>query len=296
MIPSDIFIGDDGAGRSWGFEPIIRRAARRFGGTENMSDDQLASELGVPVEVAKKMRKQGARTRDIYLLDNLRIQVGGGRDLWGANNDPLFYYDQSGNPILDAADIPDVEDLAPDAPGARARRTASRREYLDARPVLEEIGISETASQYSIMKNNNDVFSDKTWRRILAQGITRDEVNTLLKARKSKMTADNIYGDKQPVTRTVGRTDSLPLADVFGNQAFDLTRGRRGFPQQVVDAISEITGRKPSISTVKKLINDPRSSSATARRAPFSLSPIELNQLLEKLGISTEEFDKFRSE
>ena len=296
MIPSDIFIGDDGAGRSWGFEPIIRRAARRFGGTENMSDDQLASELGVPVEVAKKMRKQGARTRDIYLLDNLRIQVGGGSDLWGANNDPLFYYDQSGNPILDEADIPDVEDLAPDAPGARAPRTASRREYLDARPVLEEIGISETASQYSIMKNNNDVFSDKTWRRILAQGITRDEVNTLLKARKSKMTADSIYGDKQPVTRTVGRTDSLPLADVFGNQAFDSARGRRGFPQQVVDAISEITGRKPSISTVKKLINDPRSSSATARRAPFSLSPIELNQLLEKLGISTEEFDKFRSE
>ena len=296
MIASDIFIGDDGAGRSWGFEPIIRRAARKFDGQENMSDEQLAAELRVPLEVAKKMRKQGARTRDVYLLDNLRIQVGGDRDLWGVDNDPLSYYDESGNAILNEDDIPDTGDLAPDAPGARSPRLASRKEYLDARPVLDEIGISETASQYSIMKDNSDIFSEKTWRRILAQGITRDEANTLLKAKKSEMTADSIYGEKQPVKRVASRTDSLPLADVFSNQAFDSTRGRRGFPQQVVDAIFEITGRKPSISTVKKFINDPQSSGKAAGRAPFSLNPLELKQMLEKLGISSEEFDKFRSE
>jgi hypothetical protein len=64
----------------------------------------------------------------------------------------------------------------------------------------------------------------------------------------------------------------------------------------VVDAIFEITGRKPSISTVKKFINDPQSSGKAAGRAPFSLNPLELKQMLEKLGISSEEFDKFRSE
>ena len=110
------------------------------------------------------------------------------------------------------------------------------------------------------------------------------------------MTADSIYGEKQPVKRAASRTDSLPLADIFGNRAFDSVRGRRGFPQQVADTIFEITGRKPSISTVKKFINDPQSSGRAAGRIPFSLNPLELKQLLEKLGISSEEFDKFRSE
>ena len=296
MLPSDIFIGDDGGGRSWGFEPIINRVAQKFDGKENMTDTQLASELGISVEAAAKMRKQGARTRDIYLLDNLRIQAGGDRDMWGVNNDPLSYYDESGNPILAEADIPEVGDLAPDVPGTRSAKATSAREYLDARDVLDEVGIAEDASQYSIIKNNSDVFSSRTWQRILARGITREEADTLLKARNSELTASDIYGAATTAAAPSRRTDSLPLADIFSNQAFDSMRGRRGFPQQVVDSIAEITGRKPSISTVKNFINNPRSSGRAAGRTPFSLSPAQLQELLDKLGISSDEFDNFRSE
>lgn len=296
MLPSDVFIGDDGGGRSWGFEPIINRVARKFDGKENMTDTQLASELGISVEAAAKMRKQGARTRDIYLLDSLRIQAGGDRDMWGVGNDPLSYYDESGNAIDIEADIPDTGDLAPDVPGTRSAKATSAREYLDARDVLDEVGIAEDASQYSIIKNNSDVFSSRTWQRILARGITREEADTLLKARNSQLTASDIYGAATTTSAPSRRTDSLPLADIFSNGAFDSMRGRRGFPQQVVDSIAEITGRRPSISTVKNFINNPRSSGRAAGRTPFSLSPAQLQQLLDKLGISSDEFDNFRSE
>jgi HK97 family phage prohead protease len=296
VIPSDIFIGEDGSGRSWAFEPIVNRVAKKFGGKENMTDEQLASELGVQIDVARKMRKQGARTRDIYLLDNLRTRVGGGRDMWGVNNDPLYYYDESGNPIFDEARIPDVSDLAPDAPGTRAPRSSTTRNYLDPSAVLEEVGIGKNPSRYSVVKDYADIFPENVWRRILNRGITGEEADTLLKARKSKLTAADLYGDAAGVVSSVKRTDSLPLVDVFSNRAFDSARGRRGFPQQVANAIEEVTGRRPSISTAKNFINNPRSSGSTTGRTPLSITPAQLQLLLDKLGISTEEFDKFRSE
>ena len=296
VIPTDIFIGDDGSGRSWAFEPIVNRVAKKFGGKENMTDEQLASELGVPIDVARKMRKQGARTRDIYLLDNLRTRVGGGRDMWGVNNDPLYYYDESGNPIFDEARIPDAGDLAPDAPGTRAPRSSTTRNYLDPSAVLEEVGIGKNPSRYSVVKDYADIFPENVWRRILNRGITGEEADTLLKARKSKLTAADLYGDAAGVVSSVKRTDSLPLVDVFSNRAFDSARGRRGFPQQVANAIEEVTGRRPSISTAKNFINNPRSSGSATGRTPLSITPAQLQLLLDKLGISTEEFDKFRSE
>ena len=105
LTSSQATIGEEGSGRSWGFEPIVNRAARRFGGKQNMTDEQLAAELGVPIDVARKMRKPGARTRDVYLLDRLRIQVDGDRNLWGVGKDPLSYYDESGKPIDIEANI-----------------------------------------------------------------------------------------------------------------------------------------------------------------------------------------------
>jgi len=296
ILPSDITIGEESSGRSWGFEPIVNRAARRFGGKQNMTDEQLAAELGVPVDVARKMRKPGARTRDVYLLDRLRIQVDGDRNLWGVGKDPLSYYDESGKPIDIEANIPDTGDMAPDVPGTRAPRSTESRNYLDASAVLEEVGIDRDASRYSIIKENIDIFGETTWKRILSRGITAGEVDALLKAKKSKKKASDLYGDATEIATSVRRTDSMPLADVFSNQAFDSLRGKRGFPQQVVEAIAEVTGRRPSISTAKNFINNPRSSGKATGRNPLSMSPAQIQLLLEKLGISSEEFDKFRSE
>jgi hypothetical protein len=297
ILPSDIVVGEESSGgRSWGFEPIVNRAARRFGGKQNMTDEQLAAELGVPVDVARKMRKPGARTRDVYLLDRLRIQVDGDRNLWGVGKDPLSYYDESGKPIDIEANIPDTGDMAPDVPGTRAPRSTESRNYLDASAVLEEVGIDRDASRYSIIKENIDIFGETTWKRILSRGITAGEVDALLKAKKSKKKASDLYGDATEIATSVRRTDSMPLADVFSNQAFDSLRGKRGFPQQVVEAIAEVTGRRPSISTAKNFINNPRSSGKATGRNPLSMSPAQIQLLLEKLGISSEEFDKFRSE
>jgi HK97 family phage prohead protease len=307
MIERDIFFEGERSGRSWGFEPIIARVAEKFGGTDRgrMSDVQLADELGIDVAVAKKMRKPGARTSDIYLLDNLRIRVAGeDRTLWGVNNDPLAYYDESGNPITDYDKIPDVEDTAPDVPGARGPRTSRKQKYIDPRAVFEEVGIDPDAPVYSISRGNTPsarenakIFGRDTWRRIFAEGITADEIDTLLKAKKSKKRSADIYSPEElNVAPEPRRTDSMPLADVFKNQAFDSARGRRGFPQQVVEAIAEITGRRPSISAAKNFINNPRSASGSSGRSPLTITPAQIRLLLDKLGISAEEFEKFRSE
>jgi len=307
MIERDIFFEGERSGRSWGFEPIIARVAEKFGGTDrgSMSDAQLADELGIDVAVAKKMRKPGARTSDIYLLDNLRIRVAGeDRTLWGVNNDPLAYYDESGNPITDYDKIPDVEDTAPDVPGARGPRTSRKRKYIDPRAVFEEVGIDPDAPVYSVSRGNTPsarenakIFGRDTWRRIFAEGITADEIDTLLKAKKSNKRSADIYSPEElNVAPEPRRTDSMPLADVFKNQAFDSTRGRRGFPQQVVEAIDEITGRRPSISAAKNFINNPRSASGSRGKSPLTITPAQIRLLLDKLGISAEEFEKFRSE
>jgi len=307
MIERDIFFEGERSGRSWGFEPIIARVAEKFGGTDrgSMSDAQLADELGIDVAVAKKMRKPGARTSDIYLLDNLRIRVAGeDRTLWGVNNDPLAYYDESGNPITDYDKIPDVEDTAPDVPGARGPRTSRKRKYIDPRAVFEEVGIDPDAPVYSVSRGNTPsarenakIFGRDTWRRIFAEGITADEIDTLLKAKKSNKRSADIYSPEElNVAPEPRRTDSMPLADVFKNQAFDSARGRRGFPQKVVEAIAEITGRRPSISAAKNFINNPRSASGSRGKSPLTITPAQIRLLLDKLGISAEEFEKFRSE
>lgn len=297
LVGSDIFFENERNGRSWGFEPIISRVAKKFGGEENMSDEQLAKELGVPKAVAAKMRKQGARTSDIYALDSMRIRVANPGDaLWGEDNDPLFYYDDAGEPIFDEAGIPDVGDMAPDAVGTRAPKTSGARTYLDAAAVLEEVGIDSSESPASIMKQNPELFRIATWRRILTQGITQSEIDALLKAKKSKKRSTDLYGADELGAVTKRRGDSMPLADIFKNQAFDSARGRRGFPKQVVDAIAEITGRRPSITTVKVFINNPRSSGSQTGRNPFSMTPAQIRLLLDNLGISADEFEKFRSE
>lgn len=297
MIESDIFFEGERNGRSWGFEPIISIVAEQFGGRKNMSNRQLAKELGVSEAVAEKMRKPGARTSDIYLLDDLRVRVAGAdRSIWGPNNDPLAYYDESGKPITDADKIPDVEDLAPDAPGTRAPKEGGARTYIDPTAVFEEVGIDANASKYSIVRDNSDVFNRRVWDRIMTRGITEDEINALLKARKSRKRSADIYTPEQLGAVKQKRTDSMPLADIFKNQAFDSVRGKRGFPQQVAEAITEITGRRPAISTVKAFINQPRSSGSQTGRNPFSMSPAQIRLLLDNLGISAEEFDKFRSE
>jgi hypothetical protein len=247
--------------------------------------------------VAAKMRKQGARTSDIYALDSMRLRVANPGDaLWGEDNDPLFYYDDAGEPIFDEAGIPDVGDMAPDAVGTRAPKTSGARTYLDAAAVLEEVGIDSSESPASIMKQNPELFRIATWRRILTQGITQSEIDALLKAKKSKKRSTDLYGADELGAVTKRRGDSMPLADIFKNQAFDSARGRRGFPKQVVDAIAEITGRRPSITTVKVFINNPRSSGSQTGRNPFSMTPAQIRLLLDNLGISADEFEKFRSE
>jgi len=146
-------------------------------------------------------------------------------------------------------------------------------------------------------RENAKIFGRDTWRRIFAEGITADEIDTLLKAKKSKKRSADIYGPEElNVAPEPRRTDSMPLADVFKNQAFDSARGRRGFPQQVVEAIAEITGRRPSISAAKNFINNPRSASGSSGRSPLTITPAQIRLLLDKLGISAEEFEKFRSE
>ena len=297
MIESDIFFEGEQSGRSWGFEPIISRVAKKFGGRQNMSDGQLADELGISRAVAKKMRRPGARTSDIYLLDNLRIRVAGDdRTIWGAGNDPLAYYDESGKEILDFDRIPDVEDTAPDVPGTRAPKEGGARKYIDPTAVLEEVGIDKNAPKYSIAKKNSDVFSEKVWLRIMERGITEDEINALLTARNSNKSSTDIYDQEELGAVNKKRTDSMALADIFKNQAFDSLRGKRGFPQQVIEAIAEITGRRPSISVVKSFINSPRSSGQQRGRNPFAMTPAQIRLLLDNLGISAEEFEKFRSE
>jgi hypothetical protein len=88
----------------------------------------------------------------------------------------------------------------------------------------------------------------------------------------------------------------MALADIFSNRAFDSMRGKRGFPQKVVEAVAEITGRRPSISAAKNFINSPRSSGGVVGRNPLSMTPAQIRLLLDNLGISAEEFEKFRSE
>jgi antirestriction protein ArdC len=297
LVGSDIFFENERSGRSWGFEPIISRVASKFGGKENMSDRQLALELNVPLAVAVKMRRPGARTSDIYALDAMRLRVAGPGDaLWGENNDPLFYYDDAGEPILDAARIPELDDFAPDTVGTSAPRTSGARNYIDATKVLEEVGIDPNASPGSIMKKNPDVFSIKIWTRIIGRGITQSEIDTLLEAKNSKKKSSDLYSEDELGAVIKKRGDSLPLTDIFKNQAFDSVRGRRGFPQRVVEAITEITGRRPAYTAVATYINNPRSSGNQTGRNPFSMTPAQIRVMLDKLGISADEFEKFRSE